>query len=164
MVATVCNIAKGRITEFHKRVNDNDPANSALVVVLLKVTESHALLEDYDTLSALLAGSNTECDFTNYTRKILTDTDIGAPVINDTSDRVELDMDNVVWTAGGGAVNNTVYTIVVCYDDNTSSGTDANIIPMAVYDANILVPGTGVTTNGSDLTWVIDAPGYARAE
>jgi len=53
------NISKGRVVELHNRVDGNDPANSALILVVLAEAglESDAVLQDYDTLSALLAAS-----------------------------------------------------------------------------------------------------------
>ena len=74
MADGVFNVAKGKVNEYHDRVDNNDPANSAIIVVLLQVAEADATLQDYATLSALLAGANTECTFTNYARKVITDT------------------------------------------------------------------------------------------
>jgi len=165
MAATIFNTAKGRIQEFHNNVNGNDPTNSALIVVLMKASETHAVLQDYDDLSTLLAaGGNTECDFTNYARKTITDADIGAATIDDTNNRVDLDITaNPTWTSAGGTTDNNILRIVLCYDPDTTGGTDANLIPIAVYDANTTTPGDGIDTNGSDLSWAINASGYARA-
>ena len=60
MANTVFNIAKGKVNVYTERVVNNDPANSALVVVLLKVAASDATLKDQDTLAAVLAGGSTE--------------------------------------------------------------------------------------------------------
>ena len=69
------NVAKGRVVEFYNRVETNDPNNSAFIVVLLKAVEADAVLQDYDDLGALLgAAGNTEADFTNYARKVVTNT------------------------------------------------------------------------------------------
>jgi hypothetical protein len=53
----VFNIAKGEVNAYVKRVVNNDPANSALVIVLLKTAEADATLQDYDTLGAILSAA-----------------------------------------------------------------------------------------------------------
>lgn len=156
MADIVFNIAKGKVNEYHDRVDSNDPANSALIVVLLKVVESDALLRDYDTLAAILAGSNTEADFTNYARKTLTDSSITLSVADDTNDRREADIPDQTWTAAGGATNNSLVKLLICYDPDTTTGTDSSLIPLTAHDFV-------VTTNGGDITAQIDALGYFRA-
>lgn len=145
MADGVFNIAKGMVNAYHDRVNDNDPANSALIIVLLKVAEADATLEDYDDLATLLvAAGNTEADFTNYARKVLTDSDISASVVDDTGNTRNADIPDLTWTAAGGASNNTLVKLLICYDGNTTGGTDANIIPLTHHDF-------ATTTDGNDL-------------
>lgn len=157
MADGVFNIAKGRGIELHNRVASNDPANSALVVVLLKASEADATLQDYDTLGAILAeAGNTEADFTNYARKVLTDADLTAVTPNDTDNRQDADFADQVWSSAGGASNNTLTKLLICYDADTTGGTDANIVPIAYYDF-------AVTTGGGDLTAQLNAAGYLRA-
>ncbi len=152
------NIAKGRVVEWYYRVKNNDPTNSAFIVVLLKAAEADATLIDYDDLSTLLgAAGNTEADFTNYARKTLTDAELAAfPSADDTNDRYDIDMPDQTWTAAGGASNNTMVKALICYDSDTTGGTDANIIPCAHYD---FTP----TTDGSDLTLQVNSAGFYRA-
>jgi hypothetical protein len=158
MADEVFNIAKGRVVEWYNRVESNDPANSAFVLVLLKAAEADAVLRDYDDLSALLgAAGNTEADFTNYARKVLTDAELAAlPAPDDTNDRYDIDLPDQTWTSAGGASNNTLVKAVLCYDADTTGGTDANIIPVAHYD---FTP----TTDGSDLTLRWNTAGFYRA-
>lgn len=157
MADGVFNIAKGRVNGYHDRVNSNDPANSGLVVVLLKVVEADAVLEDYDDLATLLAAAgNTEADFTNYARKVLTDTDITAPTVDDTNNNQRADIPDQTWTTAGGATNNTLTKMLVCYDNDTTAGTDANIVPLTYHDFT-------ATTNGNDLVAVLNANGYFSA-
>ena len=78
MTDQVFNIAKGRTVEYYNRVESNDPTASALIVVLLKVVQSDALLQDHEDLGALLAAANTEAAFTGYGRKTLTDVELAA--------------------------------------------------------------------------------------
>ena len=73
MADIIFNIAKGRLAAYVDRVVANDPANSAITVVILKTAAADAVLQDLDTLAAILAGASVEADFTNYARKQLTD-------------------------------------------------------------------------------------------
>jgi len=157
MADGVFNIAKGSVAERVRRVVNNDPANSALVVVLLKAAEADATLEDYDDLDALLtAGGNTEADFTNYARKTLTDADLSAPTVDDTDNRVDSDIPDQTWTSAGGASNNTTAKLIVCYDSDTTGGTDANLIPLTHHDFV-------ETTDGNDLVAQVNTAGFHRA-
>lgn len=156
MADIVFNIAKGKVALYHDKVDGNDPSNSALIVVLLKTAASDATLRDQDTLAAVLAGGSTEADFTNYARKTLTDADISAAAVDDANDRVDADIPDQTWTSAGGASNNTLAKLLVCYDPDTTGGTDSAIIPLTAHDFV-------VTTNGGDITAQIAAAGYYRA-
>ena len=156
MADGVFNIAKGRVNEYQSRVANNDPANSALITVILKVAEADATLEDYDDLGALLAGSNTEADFTNYVRSVLTDADVSAPAPDDTNNWQAADIPDQTIVAAGGASNNTLVKYLICYDSDTTGGTDSNIIPLTHHDFP-------VTTDGSNLVAQINADGYYKA-
>lgn len=156
MADQVCNISKGSIIEYHERVDQSDPTNAVLVIVLLQATSSaDDTLRGYDTLSAMLA-VETEATFTNYARIVLDDTDISSSTTDDANDRREADIGNQTWSSAGGASNNTLDKLVMCYDSDSTGGTDANIVPVAHYDFDI-------TTNGGDLTAQINAAGYIRA-
>lgn len=150
------NIAKGRIVELHNRVDANDPANSALVVVVLAVAglETDAVLIDKDTLADVVSGTTNEVTNTGYARKVLTDADITAATVVDASDRVDVDIPDQVWaavSAGDGWAK-----MLVCYDPDTTSGTDANIVPLTAHDF-------AVTPDGSSITATINAQGYFSA-
>lgn len=153
----VFNIAKGRVYELYRNVKNASPANSAFIVVLFKVIQADATLIDYDDLAAIKAAANTECDFTNYARKTLAAAALAAiPLPDDVNDWVNLAIPNQVWTAAGGATNNSVVKLLVCYDNDTTGGTDANIVPMTYHDFV-------VTTDGTDITGVVAAAGFYRA-
>jgi hypothetical protein len=132
MANIVFNIAKGRVVELYNRVRSNDPANSALVLVPIETSglESDATLIDVDTLTALLAGTTNEQ--TTMGRKVLTDADLAAlPAPDDTNDRYEVSLPTTTWTAATG---NAIAKIAVCYDADTTGGTDANIVPLTMFD------------------------------
>lgn len=156
MADFVFNIAKGRVVEFFNRVDTNDPANSALVIVVLATSglESDATLRDADTLAAVVAGTTNEVTNTGYARKTLTDADITMPAPDDTNDRFDLDIADQTWT--GVAAGDGWSKLLVCYDSDTTAGTDANIIPLTAHDF-VLTP------DGSDITAVINAAGFFRA-
>jgi hypothetical protein len=146
MANIVFNIAKGRVVEFYNRVENNDPANSALILVPIETTglEADATLIDVDTLTALLAGTTNEQ--TTMGRKVLTDADLAAlPAPDDTNDRYDVSLPTVTWTAATG---NAISKIAVCYDSDTTTGTDANIIPLTMFDFVITPDGSDVQMTG----------------
>lgn len=153
----VFNVAKGRVNELMNRVANNDPTNAAIVIVLLKVAEADGALQDRADLSALLgAAGNTEADFTNYARKVLTDADVSAPSPDQANDRQDADLPDQTYTAAGGASNNTLVKAIICYDPDSTGGTDADIIPLTHHDY-------AVTTDGNDLLLQFAAAGFYRA-
>ncbi len=156
MADIVFNIAKGKIAEYAARIDGNDPTNAVWVIVLLKTDEADATLEDYDTLSALLAGSNTEADFTNYARIVLSDSDISAPTPDDSGDSQSCDFSDQTWSSAGGASNNTLASLLVCYDSDSTGGDDTNIVPCTKHDFVL-------TTDGSDITATLPAAGFYTA-
>ena len=156
MADFVFNIAKGRVGEFYERVNNNDPSNSALIIVVLATSglESDATIKDYDTLSAILAASTNEVTNTNYARKTLTDADLGASSPDDTNDRYDFDFADQTWSSV--ASGDGWSKLLVCYDSDTTGGTDANIIPLTAHDFV-------VTPNGSNITAQLNSSGFFRA-
>ena len=133
------NIAKGRIVELYNRVKSNDPANSALILVPIETSglESDAVLIDKDDLAAVLSGSTNEQ--TTMGRKTLTDSDLAAlPAPDDTNDRFEVSLPTVTWAAASG---NAISKVCVCYDSDTTSGSDANIVPLTLFDAALTPDG-----------------------
>lgn len=146
MANIVFNIAKGRVAELYNRVESNDPANSAFILVPIETSglEADATLIDVDTLAALLAGTTNEQ--TTMGRKTLTDADLAAfPAPDDTNDRMDLSLPTVTWTAASG---NAISKIVVCYDSDTTGGTDANIVPLTMFDFVVTPSGADVQMTG----------------
>lgn len=143
MANIVFNIAKGRVVELYNRVKSNDPPASALIIVPIEPggLEADSVLIDKDDLSAFLAGTTNEQ--TTMGRKTLTDVELAAlPAPDDTNDRYDVSLPNVTWTAASG---NAISKMLVCYDGDTTAGTDANILPLCLLDF-------GVTPNGADIT------------
>lgn len=145
-MAFTFNISKGRTHEFHRRVDNNDPANSALILVVLRSTglEADSVLRDYDTLAAILAAANDEPTNAGYARKTLTDADLAAATIDDTNDRVILPFPTQTYVAV--AAGDAWRKLILCYDDDTTAGTDANIVPVTAYD--LLINGAAIQPSG----------------
>jgi len=80
--------------------------------------------------------------------------DIVAFAPDDTNDRTDLDIPDQTWT--GVAAGDGWNDFLVCYDSDTTAGTDTNIIPVSQHDF-VLTP------DGSDITAQIAAAGFARA-
>lgn len=144
MTDGVFNIAKGAAAE---KIRDSA---SAVLILLLKANEAEATLRDRDDVAAILANGSTEADFTNYARKTgLT----GTITVDDTNDRVDVDVADQTWTSAGGAANNTLTKLIVAYQE---SAADSGRVPLTHHDF-------AVTTDGSDLTAQINAAGFYRA-
>ena len=145
MADFIFNIAKGAFVE---KIRDSA---SVVLILLLKAAEADATLKDRDTVALVLAeAGNTEADFTNYARKTgLT----GTITVDDTNDRVDVDLPDQTWSSAGGASNNTLTDLIVAYEE---SAADSGRIPLANFDF-------AVTTTGADVGVQFNASGFARA-
>lgn len=144
----VFNIAKGRVVEYYNRVENNDPANSALIIVVLATTglEAQSVLEDKDDLAAVVAGTTNEVTGTGWNRKTLTDADLVAlPAPDDTNNRFDVAVPTFNWTPDAAA--DDASALLVCYDSDTTAGTDSNIVPLTHHDFVVLTDGNQVVVN-----------------
>lgn len=129
--------------------------NDALVVVLLVATGLQAddTLRDYDDLGALLAASNDEATFGGYSRLVRTSGIV--PTVDDTANRLDIDITtDFTWAAA--AAGNTIAKLLICYDPDTTTGTDSSIIPLTAHSYDEI-------TSGSDITAQVAASGFYRA-
>jgi hypothetical protein len=142
----VLNIAKGRFVHYGTLPLTND----AVIVVPLESAglEADSVLIDYDNLAVLLAASNNEQ--TTMGRKTATNVTV---TVDDTNNLAFVDMDDITWT---GATGNQVGALLVCYDPDTTGGTDTDIIVMTKHDFV-------VTPNSGDITGQVAVGGFARA-
>lgn len=160
MASIVANIAKGREVEFYERVNSNDPTNSALIMgILIAGGDSLATLQDYDTISAMLAGPSTEAAATGYARKTLTDADLGVWAPDDSLNRVLLTLPLQTFSPNTGETWDIAW---VAYDPDTTSGTDTTLIPISYHELRI--DGSAIPTlTGSNIVvdlsagWVLNS-------
>lgn len=125
-------------------------ANDALVWIVLNASglEATTTIVDYDDVAAMLAAANDE--HSSMVRKTTTSTTI---VVDDTNNRVDVDTPDVTWTAASGA---NTGQLCLAYDNDTTGGSDSNLIPIAYFDF-------AVTLNGADLTAQISSSGFGRA-
>lgn len=146
MADFVFNISKGKV----KYYAELPAANDALVVVVLEASgiEADATLKDYDDLAALLAGATNEQ--TTMGRKTITAV---TNTVTDASDVFDSDFADQTWT---GATGNATGALIVCYDPDTTGGTDSTLIPLTKHD-------WAITPDGSDVTATIAAAGFYRA-
>jgi hypothetical protein len=119
-------------------------ASDALILVPLEASglESDALLRDKDTLADALAGTTNEQ--TTVGRKTLAGVTV---TVDDTNDRVNIDASDVTWTAPTG---NPIGAMVICYDPDSTGGTDADLIPVTKADVAWTPDGNNFTLSISD--------------
>ena len=146
MADIVANVSKGRLAYYGSLPATND----ALIAVPLEATglEADTALRDYTNLSTMLAASNNEQ--TTMGRKTLTGVTV---TIDQANDRVDIDAADAVWSAATG---NATGKLVICYDPDTTGGTDADLIPLVYLDFV-------ATPAGGDITAQFAAGGFARA-
>ena len=150
MANFVFNIAKGRVVEFYNRAENNDPANSALILVPLATSGTEAQGQDLDTLAAVEADANfSEQTGGGWVRKTLESAQLAAlPAPNDTDNRYDVQVPSVTWTTP--TAGNDTSGLLVCYDSDTTAGTDSNIIPLTHHDFVVETDGNDVVLNVGD--------------
>ncbi len=150
-MANYCfNIAKGRPAALHDAVNDNSPANSAIILIPLSAQGSEAEAQDYDTVAAVLGGTSNEQASGNWSRKTLTDSDIVASVLNDTNNRRDLAIPQVQWTGPAPTTGNDTVGLLIAYDPDTTGGSDSDLIPISSHTFSVTANGNTVTLNAGN--------------
>jgi len=144
MADIVFNIAKGRVNSYAALAGTG---NAALILVPLEAAdlEADATLEDYTTLAAVLA-NNTEQ--TDLGRKTITAATVTPDNVND---RQDADFADQTYTDADG---DPIGAFLVCFDADTTGGTDANIVPLTKHDFS-------ATPDGNDI--VVGVNGFFRA-
>lgn len=140
MANVVFNVALGRAAHLASL----PAANDGLVLIPLETAglETDAVLRDKDTFADVVAGSTNEQ--TTVGRKALAAVTV---TVDDANDRVALDAADVTWTAPTG---NPVGAIVICYDPDTTAGTDADLIPLTKHDLTWSPDGNTFTLTIAD--------------
>lgn len=124
MANIVFNVALAKVAQY----GSLPAANDALILIALESSglETDAVLRDKDTFADIVSGTTNEQ--TTVGRKTLTGVTV---TVNDTDNRVDIDAADVTWTAPTG---NAVGAVVICYDPDTTGGTDADLIPLTKHD------------------------------
>lgn len=145
MANIVFNRSLGRVTELCERVNANDPANAILTIRVLAVSgiESDATLKDKDTFADVVSGTTNEVTNSGYAAKTIDQTGGLTITYDDVNDRTEDDIPDQTWTAVAAGDNWS--DVVFNYDNDSTTGTTANEVPMTMHDFV-------VTPDGSDIT------------
>lgn len=151
MTDLVTNQAAGRAVQWFQNVEDNSPV-AAVIRLFIFTAGADNDYRDADTISALIATAANEVTNTGYTNRTQDDTDL-VITIDDTNDRVDVDMSDETWTAV--AAGDAWQRFVLGYDDD-GTDTDTNTIPISSHDIT-------VTPDGSDITVQIAAAGIFRA-
>ena len=140
MANLVFNQALGRVASLAALPATND----ALIAVPLEASGlvSDATMRDYDDLQTLLAGATNEQ--TTMGRKTLSGVTV---TVDDTNDRVAIDCADITWTAATG---NAIGAILICYDPDTTTGTDADLIPLTKHDLAMTPDGSNYTLTVAD--------------
>lgn len=150
----VQNIALGKI----KYYAELPAANDALILVFLKLTglEADATLRDYDTLAAMLAATNDECDFTGYSRKVIANV---TATVDDGTNTMNANGDDPTSLTNTGGAAQTAGACFVCYDPDTTGGDDTTIIPLGqILENNVSFD------IGSPQTFAFDPLGFLAAQ
>ena len=141
MANLVLNVALGYLKRYAEQVGTG---NAALVLVPIETAglEADSVLRDKDDLAAFLSGTTNEQ--TTMGRKTLT----GATVtVDNTNDRVAVDVADITWTAPTG---NAISAVVICYDPDTTTGTDSDLIPLTKHDVSLTPDGNNFTLTVAD--------------
>jgi len=135
------NIAKGA---FAEKIRDS-AANCGVLLLIAADTDNN--MKRTATLTALLATAADEATDGSYARKTgLT----GTVTVDNTNDRVDCDLPDQTFTALAGSA---ITDAVIFYQE---SAADTGRIPLTNHDFVI-------TPDGSDVTMVLNASGFARA-
>jgi hypothetical protein len=152
----VFNIAKGKVAEHAARVLAGDPADAALLVVPVAATgiETDAVLKDMNTLAAVFAGATNEATAGGWNRKTLDETSGITVTVDDSGDRVDVDISDQTWDEV--ATGNNVGAVIVAYTPDSTVSDDTTVIPLTKHDF-------AISTDGSDVTLQIDPSGFFGA-
>jgi len=140
VASIVFNISLGKVASLAAL----PAANDGLVLIALESSglETDAVLRDKDDFAAVVAGTTNEQ--TTVGRKSLASVTV---TVDDTNDRVAIDCADVTWTAPTG---NAIGAVVICYDPDTTTGTDADLIPLTKHDLSWTPDGNNFNLSISD--------------
>lgn len=145
MANQLMNIARGKIGYYAADALGLAGANSRLTIVVLEVAQADDTLRDHDDLGALLAAANTEATSTNYARIELAAAAITSSVDDGANTAKAVVDSDQTWSTVDQATTEVWVKLLMSYDSDNGTGTDANIVPLTHHDFS-------VTPNGGDIT------------
>jgi ABC-type transport system substrate-binding protein len=148
MANIVLNIALGYLKRYAEQVG---VGNAALILVPIETSglETDSVLRDKDDLAAFLSGTTNEQ--TTMGRKTVT---ACTATVDDTNDRLALDFADQTWTAASG---NAISKLLICFDPDTTTGTDSSIVPLSLHDVTLTPDGNNFTLTVADFARVTSA-------
>jgi hypothetical protein len=99
----------------------------------------------------VIALAINEATFTGYARVTATGVTV---TVDDTNNRVDVDVADPSWNP---TTAEALTRILLCYDPDTTGGTDADLVPVFVDDFALTT-----ATNGT-LSYIVAASGFGRA-
>ena len=126
-------------------------ANDALIWVLFTGTETDDNLRDADTLAAVIALAVDEATFTGYTRQAATGVTV---TVDDTGNDILVDANDPSWNPTSVQA---LSRIGLFYDPDTTTGTDADLIPLFFDDYALSTPSSGI------VGYTVAAGGFYKA-
>lgn len=147
MAALIPNIGKGKIAYYATL----PAANDSLIWVIFTGTETDDNIRDADTLTAVIATSLNEATFTGYSRQTATGVSV---TVDDTNNWVDIDAADPVWSP---TTAQALTRIGLFYDPDTTTGTDADLVPLFIDDFAL------TTATSGTLTYQVASGGWGRA-
>jgi len=148
MANGVFNIARGKVGYYLDDAMGLSGGNSKLTIVVLSEVEADDTLNNYDTLAAVIAGSNSEADATNYARIELAAAAVTLSV-DDTGNtaKVVIDADQT-WTSVANDDSNGAWDkLLICWDGDSTGGTDTDVVPLTYHDFSVTPNGGNITAD-----------------
>lgn len=108
------------------------------------------MLKDYNDLAAILAASNDEPTNVGYARITVTDAGLGPYTVDDALNEIRLPLANQ--TTAAISAGDSWSKLLICYDNDTTAGTDANIIPVKAFDIRDPITGAPIAPSGGTIT------------
>jgi hypothetical protein len=147
MSSLIPNMAKGKVAYYAGL----PAANDALIWVLFTGTETDDNIRDADHLTAVIATALDEATFTGYSRQTATGVTV---TVDDTNNRVDVDCNDPSWSPTSAQA---LTRIGLFYDPDTTTGTDADLIPLFIDDFAL------TTATSGTLGYTVAASGFYRA-
>ena len=146
MAALGANIAKGRETELYQRVLDNDPVDSAFIMLILATGgASLQTLQDLDTVDDVLSVSD-EVTNAGYARAEFVDADLDPIVPNNTLNQILLSLPLTTFGSPNIAAGDVWDIAVVAFGATGTFTPDTDLMPISFTEIRIegtAIPGIG---------------------